>query len=1145
MLLPAEVELCETVGLSVDEYFHFLALADAYTGERAKEYELVPDVRNDPVTLIITLVIGVALQAIGALLAPKPQEQKTPPSTRTADIKGQSKFAPQTAFDSVQELANLGAIIPLVFTRKGVRVTSQLLWSQMLSLGTGQQLRALMLFSSGQLESRPDFAGFAIGDSLLENYINAKIALYFRTNGGRIIEGGGERYGEGTADNVPHSDAFSIYWEPTGNYQPYFSGTRTPGTQTQFGVYSPMPNGMMHRPDYELILKPKDADGDLKDDIDEKQDKIYRAKFPRRAAIIGYNGSRLTYRLDGSTDNGNGYEPWGTEDIKSYVESERLASDEALAVGDSYMAGTALVVADSVPAEPWRIGYTKDIGFRVVEGGAVDTAGIGDLAAPYSRLTLLRAAVATVSNNRACTCTEIGIKSTVYRQITGFPNVNSYPGDHTVRKYEKNNGSFTLGSLTKYVTRLSFFTLQVRLLGRNAGWQDISGGSVFCVLGNTPQPQYNYIRIHHAEGQYEYRLRPYSGNAALRYLRNREVWQLVPGSRIGYQAGAYYVAFSGKRLALTDGVLSNSEWVKGKPPALPTGKVTGINWSANGSAPFVWTFVIKGFDVPLAQQYVRRQDGKDRYYFGGYRGDAQKSDGQLRRGDQLFKRGKERHNNFYEIELYELRPAPPDADREIAATGGSGSGLTFQVQTWSNGAATWSLKSAGGGYRNGESVYLPGANVTIQVTTDEANYVTNSLNPYDAISDCTLYSSERSSHADNPEHEVVYVNEQLGQPAPQYNSLAIAGLRINSSKEWTNFSSLSAYIKRGVMVERLTTGGRSATNLLPEIAYALLTDPSIGAGKVIGASQVNRDRMALAARFCEANGFTWDGVISDRVNLRQWIYEQAGYCLLDFTILGGQFSLVPSVPYKSNYVIDHGAGPSIKALFTDGNIRKLQVSFLAPEERQLFKAVIQWRQDQDNGFPRTRILSVRLSDAQGGSSSDPEESFDMSGFCTTEAHALAFAKYALRTRQRVDHGVKFETTPQAAMNLAPGEYFRLVSEVSHTSRFQNGSIGPDGSVTCVGTLSASNPIIYWEPGTVGVREATLHVANNRTTQAELFGTVFAIRNTTTVNRVYKVETLSYGEDGLVEVAASHVPLTGSGALAVLDWSDSAFVVETG
>ena len=57
----------------------------------------------------------------------------------------------------------------------------------------------------------------------------------------------------------------------------------------------------------------------------------------------------------------------------------------------------------------------------------------------------------------------------------------------------------------------------------------------------------------------------------------------------------------------------------------------------------------------------------------------------------------------------------------------------------------------------------------------------------------------------------------------------------------------------------------------------------------------------------------------------------------------------------------------------------------------------------------------------------------------------------------------------------------------------------------------------------------------------LRGVIYTLRNSVTEDRIYKLESLSYAEDGLVEVTGSHVPLTESGALAVMD--DSGFDVE--
>jgi hypothetical protein len=199
----------------------------------------------------------------------------------------------------------------------------------------------------------------------------------------------------------------------------------------------------------------------------------------------------------------------------------------------------------------------------------------------------------------------------------------------------------------------------------------------------------------------------------------------------------------------------------------------------------------------------------------------------------------------------------------------------------------------------------------------------------------------------------------------------------------------------------------------------------------------------------------------------------------------------------------------------------------------------------DNGFARTRTVSMRMSNAQGGNDGDPEESFDWSDWCCSINHAILFAKYALKLRQLVDHGLTFSTTPASALGLAPGDYIRLVSEVTHTSRFNNGSIDSEGTITSTTTLAnGSYSVLTWQPGTVGVAEATLQVANGKA-QAALWGRVFTLLNSTTTSRVYKVESLTIGDEGFVEVAGSYQPITDDGKLAALQWADSDFELEVG
>ena len=133
----------------------------------------------------------------------------------------------------------------------------------------------------------------------------------------------------------------------------------------------------------------------------------------------------------------------------------------------------------------------------------------------------------------------------------------------------------------------------------------------------------------------------------------------------------------------------------------------------------------------------------------------------------------------------------------------------------------------------------------------------------------------------------------------QYEHLSHAGLICRSSKEVSTFSNFSAYVTEGIEVQRFINSSsfpNGPTNIFPEVAFDLLTNRRYGVGEYVGRSSVDEDRFNTAAEFCQANGFHWDGVISAQTNVRNFLFEQAAYQLLDFTILGGQFSLYPAVP---------------------------------------------------------------------------------------------------------------------------------------------------------------------------------------------------------------------------------------------------------
>jgi len=1078
-LLPWEQQFCDTLGISTDEYFEFYELVAQQVAEEEGR-ELIPDIRNEPVT-IVTLVVGIALSAVGMLLAPKPrapEQKKQGDPFQAQDVRGRTKFSPLTEFDSIQDLATLGSIVPLVYTERvndhgGVRVESQLLWSRMRNSPTYQELRALLLFSAGRIDRRPEYEGYAFGDSRLTGYSAPKISLWFnpglsKADGNKpFTNGSSSRYPEGTRKTGSSSTKPFFTSIPGDGKGPrmLFCGTVTPSQSAQFGQYSPIRNG--HAWKYAFKWPGKgDGDGDKKEMLYGTRAKHVHGYHAGRTEMERHNGDGYKYTITDSdsdkiyyagkkVDSGpdratkNHFRSSGKLNVQEVmrendsliedvgglseglnaVNQSKIDADTALDTGELYLIGTDIYVCDEryntgnvpegTPYEPKRSGSVEYTFEREDEFymGLVDDQYIrvddNEDIHNEKHQPIQKVAIGAVSTTRAVDMVEIGFKSTVYRQINGYPNIAQFTYKDIADDYAKEQQSWTPGTIQTYYERLSLFRMQTKR--GNEPWEDWSGDELFAVHGNNPQPRYNQILIKPpAKDFYEFRFIPVCGNA----------------------------------------------------------------WIANG--------------------YYR---DKDIYILNARKAYTKVA---TRKGYEVWAKG----DKFDSInEVYEL-------DHPLWATG----------------------------------------------EKERPNQ-----NPGSLLNDYWFFDADSSSNENDPEHQITWVNEYVendsdwyNEESKQYEHLAHAGLICRSSTEVGTFSNFTAYFTQGIEVEKLTKSGIDKTNNFPEIAFDLLTNRRYGVGEFIGRNAVDEDMFRVAAKFCEANGFYWDGVISKTENVRGFLFQQAAYQLLDFTIIGGRFSLYPAVPFLSDYRIDFGARPGnksmpVKALFTNGNVRNFKCTFLSPEERALFIAEAKYRIEKKNGFPETHLVRVRLSDSDGGYSKDPIEVFDMTQFCTTREHAVNFAKYALRTRQVIDHSISFETTPDACHSLMPGDYIRVAVSIQHqerergyTERLRSGSVAPNGTVQVaenVDLTSIDLDVFYWKPGYSEVRQGTLPIRNGVCTDVGMRGCLFTRKRSTSEARIYKIESIAYNEESFVEISGSYQPLTKNGNLKVLEWDTGDFVIE--
>ena len=1084
-LLPWEHRFCETLGISAEEYFEYYELvAQARKEEQGRE--LVPDIRCEAATTIavVSLILGVASTAVSLLLAPKPrapEQRKEGASFQGSDIRGRTKYAPLSEFASVQDLATLGSIVPLVYTRRsssghgGVRVESQMMWSRMVNRGTYQELEALLMFSAGEIHVRPEYDGYAFGDSKIDSYPSAKLALWFSPGadkaGGNIpfYVGSAQQYSEGKKD--VGNKGVKPFWtdipKDGTDSKMIFCGVVTPTQNAVFGQYSPIRNGQgwkypfkypgkgdgdkdnkktiyatrtkhvagYHAGKTTLTRRLKNSNYKLKFHIhDEKADVIWLGddksdSTPALPTRKHFQSNNLLKYADDFDKDGIVEDIGGLTEGLNAINQSKETADTTLDVGELFLIGTSI----------YRCTLRKNVGKGITQGTPYEPGKTGDVFYHLDReseyhknfvssnfyltknsndiynethMPIQKVAVGSIGTTRAVDSVTLGLKSTVYKQINSYPNVQEFTGPKQVDGFAKDNAQFQLGTTNSYYGRISLFRMELK--AGDGKWFDYCGDTVFAVYGNNPQPSYNQIQIIPSKKTFlQIRFIPVCGNA----------------------------------------------WIANK--FYQTKKVLLLN----AKMPYKNIGVRGGFQVRIRGTYDKIED------------------------------------------LYDM-----------------------SSKLWEYG---------------------------------EDKYEDPSANPNSLLQDFWFYDADTSSHANEPEHQITHINEYVendkawyADMKKQYENIAYSGLICQSTKEISQFSNFSAYMEHGISALSLRDGDYKSTANFPDIAYDLLTNRRYGVGEYVGNNSVDKARMFVASKFCYANDLFWDGVISEKINLREFLYTQAAYQLLDFTILGGQFSLFPSVPYNSDFTIDFGAKAGeqnfpISGLFTDGNVRNFRTTFLSSEERQLFIAELKYREETPNGFPETRVTRVRLAEDQGGYARDPVELFDMTQFCTSREQAIKFAKFALRLRQTVDHSIQFETTPDAAHSLKPGDYIRAAVSIQHqekelgfTDRLKTGSVAPDGTIQFnQGVTDGLFSVYYWKPGMDSVLKGKMHLKDGIVQTAAMRGSLFTVASTKSEARVYKIESISFTEESFVEITASYIQLTKSGRMRILDWSNKDFVIE--
>ncbi len=1168
----------DITGMSEEEYRWFVR-------ECYKNCKLRPGepVALEPGTIgLILTVVGLLLQVAGALLAPKPkdQESKTPDEET---IEGQNvvrrdRFAPKSGFDSFQNVVDMGSVIPIVYCKRhekggveygGIRVNTNLLWSQILSVGGGQFFRGIFLVGEAGIEL--DHSQIALGNNTLASYelksdANAgRVTLYYTNGGGRITKDD-YRLGVKAANDPGNFDDGDIY---EINDTKDFCQALQPSNQVEFGVYGHIGNNFGYKEGEPFV--PCSQWQNRPDDTLERQNNQQRiaeagkgaSTFHTRAGFVDSSsklepvdvGDELTYKIyrdtdydkefreDGAGSGGQREAVVNCHDIATSISSEQRTYDEAINVGDLYKAGSAIVICTD-RTDPFISdvdydgdGTTVTAKFEVIRKGKVHVWKDSDMNTPPAGKSekreaticsehsqLFRLMVGAFSVERAFKAVEVGLHSNVRLQSSGVTNFNSLV---TVDWFKGQSGVPSLdGSYQAYIDAVYCSGLDDSESTDDDSYRkDVRPGTY-----SSSDSRYSFFRIRYRDIDDEaftdsdnlYGVRSSTGVDTYCYMRflftqsRRREFQLLPVASWEIRSGEA----TGKLYAL-DAHSQNEESVDEKGFTLEF-----VGEEVERSTE---TFTLKAFTPPPVDTFEVCE-----------KRDAIKDVAVVSPGS-----GYSNPRTYENVQMVGVANSSKRFRCDVVTNSGSVESVSLPAgklpddQGFNNNdefkCLTDSDIGGGSGFRGRVTIGVveecEDRDGTLQLGIAPIDDNNSYIDSYARISEAFIYAGV-STTATEPEHKISYVNIiSENDNTPNYDDLSIVGLNIRSSKELRALDQLSVYCEGG-MTKDGTQGG-DPIHLFPDVFQDLLTNDRFGTGEFFDAAQIDTASFTAANTWTESRNYFFDGAISEKINLRTWGAERARDFLLDLSVSGGKFKLEPTIRF--------GEAEPIAAMYSSGNIIEdtLQVNYLDTQDRLDPIVSVRWREERRDSsidskglFPQIRESTVRRN---GVSENAPVIQVDLSNFCTNREHAEDRAKLECQSKRYITHAVTFKTVPSQT-GIQAGSIIKLAIETVYYEQPQNGAISNTGEVTSWAPISnGSYTALIWDGNTLSTQ--TLDITDGK---APAFAnSVFSIETTNSKADTYKVSSVSFDEDGNVDVEALYWPTNDSGiSLMTLDWNNA-------
>lgn len=859
------------------------------------------------------------------------------------------------------------------------------------------------------------------------------------------------------------------------------------------------------------------------------------------------------------------------DDVNSAINSYRERADDLLRLNEIFMINRALFKVIERPSDIWLPGKDYEYKLECIEfTGTNKEIGVAghfgfdnnihsegkddfrDYFVGMSYYPLHKVDLAQIRNTRATEVTELGIKSQLWGRLNGLCNFNAIPTPAELTAADIDKVNLSTPTMNKYMRRTMFFVLAVKDVEAPQGVDPVTGvdtsegdavhegfdilnNTLFCVQGNAPIDKFNYIRIKHpSKKQYEFKLIPKDSANVSRYksYESQTVFTLdVSGDTRRTREETVYGPFELMFNAFVepiDALLTNPEFRSGDAtrafgPVVCTvnemSQVTPVD--ANGNTGDLGGGYTMAYYETLLQNLkdVNNPGSGSRAKFDEYRENTFSFTSKGVKITMFLKGFVARNDTEEYIARNDVAKYWAITEARVVSTEGTiVEGETYDHEITIS-SSSWFAHRFG---RSGKmAMRWRASGVSCQQGEPRSDYI-RQFEALSQIKELSVYQEVSRSCENGPECEIVYVNESENTATiANYNDLAMLGLKLRTLNSVQSLRQIQVYLKDGISLTRLEDNVYGPTNNFADVAYYCLTQPGRAIAQEISEKLIDKAEFERTAKYIKNHTMRFDGAITTQVNLRSYLTQIAPLFLCSFVIKNGRFALVPALP--TNGANEITSSVPITQIFNDGNIvdGSFELEYLDQNEREDFRAVMKYRTMRPNGMPVEESMMVRFNEP---GYPGKQEVFDMTNFCTRRSHAFIAARYLLSIRRRVDHVVRFTTTP-SNLGLAPGQYIRVETAVSPYDSLYTGAIRQDLSLLSAAALSDGTYTAHiYRAGSEAVVTEQITIENQRVTDSTLANALINVEKIARRFGVYLVEEVGLSEDGLVNVTASHFPV---------------------